>query len=88
MGSIVYGLCALTSVACAVLLLSSYRRRPSRLLLWSGLCFCGLVINNTLLLVDFLLGPGVDLSLYRSATAAGSVLVLLLGLIWDHDERG
>ena len=88
MGSVVYGLCAITSVACAALLLSAYRRQPARLLLLSGLCFCGLALNNSLLFADFILAPQVDLSLYRSATAAASVLLLLLGLIWGQGERG
>jgi hypothetical protein len=87
MGSVVYGLCAITSAACAALLLSAYRRQPVRLLLWSGLCFCGLALNNSLLFADFILTPR-DLSLYRSASAAASVLLLLLGLIWDQGERG
>lgn len=88
MGSVVYGLCAITSLACAGLLLLAYRRQHARLLLWSGLCFCGLALNNTLLFADFILIPRVDLSVYRSATAAASVLLLLFGLIWDQNERG
>ena len=39
MGLFVYVLCLLTSLACAVLLLRSYRQTRIRLLLWSGLCF-------------------------------------------------
>jgi hypothetical protein len=88
MSSLVYGLCALTSLACALLLLSAHRRNPTRLLLLSGLCFCGLAVNNMLLFADFLTGPNLDLSLYRNATAAGSVLLLLVGLIWGQGERG
>jgi hypothetical protein len=88
MASFVYGLCAVTSLACAMFLLSAYRRQRTRLLLLSGLCFCGLALNNILLFVDFIVVPQVDLSLYRSATAAGSVLLLLAGLIWDRSERG
>jgi hypothetical protein len=37
MAAAVYVLCALTSLACAVLLLRSYARRRVRLLLWNGL---------------------------------------------------
>lgn len=87
MGSVVYGLCALASVLCAILLLSAHRRNPTRLLLLSGLCFCGLALNNLLLFADFMAGPHVDLSLYRNATAAGSVLLLLMGLILGQSER-
>ena len=41
MAAAVYVLCALTSLACAVLLLRAYLRRKVRLLLWSGLGFVG-----------------------------------------------
>jgi hypothetical protein len=87
MGSIVYGLCALTSILCAILLLSAHRRSPTRLLLLSGLCFCGLAANNLLLFADFMIGPTLDLTLHRNATAAGSVLLLLVGLILGQSER-
>ena len=88
MGSIVYGLCAFTSVTCAILLLSAHRRHPTRLLLLSGLCFCGLAVNNLLLYADYVVtGPSYDLSIYRHATAAGSVLLLLVGLIWAQRDR-
>jgi hypothetical protein len=88
MSSVVYGLCAITSVVCAVLLLRAYQRSPTRLLLWSGLCFTGLALNNVLLFTDYQLGTEADLSLYRNLTAAGSMVMLLVGLIWDHNERG
>ena len=39
MGEIIYTLCILTSLACAGLLFSSYRRTRYRLLFWSGSCF-------------------------------------------------
>jgi hypothetical protein len=83
MASIVYSLCALTSILCAVLLLAKYRRRGERLLLWSALGFCGLAVNNLLLFSDFVLVPDADLSLYRSVAAAGALVLMLTGLIWD-----
>lgn len=88
MGSVVYSLCAMASVTCAVLLLSAYQRQPTRLALWSGLCFVGLALNNLLLFTDLVVRPDVDLSLYRNVTAAGSVTLLLAALIWDSGERG
>ena len=88
MGSVVYSLCALASILCAILLLSAHRRRPTRLLLLSALCFCGLAMNNLLLFADFAIGPTADLTLLRNLTAAGSVLLLLVGLILSHSERG
>lgn len=89
MASVVYTLCAITSIVCAILLMTAHRRHPTRLLLLSGLCFWGLALNNLLLFGDFVVtGPSLDLSIYRNLTAAGSVLLLLVGLIWGHSERG
>jgi hypothetical protein len=83
MAEAVYILCALTSLACAVLLLRSYFRSGMRLLLWSGLCFVGLAISNMVLFVDLVIMPGMDLSLWRSSIALVGVATLLYGLIWD-----
>lgn len=84
MASVVYALCALTSMLCAGLLWRAYRASRARLLLWSSLSFIGMAFNNLLLFVDLVVFPtAVDLSLYRSLVAATSVMVLLLGLIWD-----
>ena len=84
MAEAVYLLCALTSILCAVLLARSYGRQKSRLLMWSTLCFVGLSINNILLFVDLVLtSEDVDLSLVRSGTALVSVLLLLIGLVWE-----
>ena len=88
MASLVYSLCVVTSVLCATLLLAAHRRRPRRMYLLSGLCFCGLALNNLLLYADFVVsGPTVDLAIFRNLTAAVSVLLLLVGLIWTHNER-
>jgi hypothetical protein len=83
MASVVYALCALTSGLCTFLLLRAYLASRARLLLWSSLAFIGLTLNNLLLFLDLIIFPTVDLSLYRSLLAAVSVMVLLLGLIWD-----
>jgi hypothetical protein len=85
MASLVYLLCAATSLACAVLLLRGYRENGVRLLFWSGLCFVGLALNNTLLYIDLKVLPDVDLFLLRSAPALLGVLALIYGLIWDVD---
>jgi hypothetical protein len=86
MAEVVYVLCALASVACAALLLRGYLRTRSRLLLWSSLCFCGLALNNVLLVIDKVLtGPEIDLWLPRSATAAVAICVMLYGLVWDTE---
>jgi hypothetical protein len=83
MGTLVYVLCALTSAACAVLLLRGYARNRVRLLLWVGLCFVGLALNNVLLFVDVRMVPDVDLSLWRSLPALAGLLVLIFGLVWE-----
>ena len=83
LGTIVYALCALTSIACAILLLRGYRRSRVRLLLWSGLCFAGLALNNLLLFIDVRVVPEADLSLVRSIPAVAGVVILIYGLIWE-----
>jgi hypothetical protein len=85
MASLVYLLCALTAAACAWLLLRAYARARSRLLLWSGLCFCGMFINNVLLMLDLLVFPAIDLSLLRQLSALIALMPLLYGLIWEDE---
>jgi hypothetical protein len=79
----VYVLCALTSAACAGLLWRGWLRGRVRLLLWSALCFAGLAVHNTILFVDKVVAPDVDLSTLRLSTALAALLVLLGGLIWE-----
>jgi hypothetical protein len=86
MATVVYTLCALTSLACALLLLRAYRQSRARLLLWSGLCFVGLSLNNILLYVDKSIVPEQDLSGWRSLPALIGVMLLLYGLIWDSKK--
>jgi cytochrome bd-type quinol oxidase subunit 2 len=85
MSSLIYGLCAAVALLCAVLLLAAWRRQGHKLLLWSGLCFAGFTINNILLVLDKVVYPDVDLSVWRTGVAALSIAVLLYGLIWDAD---
>lgn len=85
MSWIVYTLCALTAALCAVLLLRSHSRSGYRLLLWSGLCFAGLTLNNLLLVLDKLVFPSLDLSVWRSAVALAAMCILLYGLVWDAE---
>ena len=82
-GTAVYILCALTSLACAVLLLRGYVRSRVRLLLWSGLCFAGLALNNVVLFVDVRVLPETDLSLVRTLPAVAGIVILIYGLIWE-----
>ena len=83
MAEVVYLLCALTSIACAALLLRAHAATRYRILLLSGWCFVGLAINNILMFIDVIVVPDVDLSLARSGTALAAFLHLLIGLLWE-----
>lgn len=83
MAEAVYLLCALTSAACALLLLRGYRGSRSRLLFWSFLCFAGLAVSNALLFIDIVVIPSVDLQSWRSVTALLAMMVLIYGLVWE-----
>jgi hypothetical protein len=86
MAQIIYILCILTSLACAWLLLGSYRRTRHRLLFWSGLCFVVITLNNVLLLVDRVVFPtSLDLMPYRLGSALLALLLLLYGLIYEKE---
>jgi hypothetical protein len=74
---------AVTTLACAILLLRGYARTNKKLLLWSGLCFTGLTISNSLIFVDLVLFADIDLYPWRLSTAAISMAILLYGLIWE-----
>jgi hypothetical protein len=79
----VYILCALTSLACAVMLMRAYARSRQRFLLWAGLCFVALVLNNVLLYVDAIIGPSIDLSAPRGGAALAGIGLLVFGLVWE-----
>ena len=85
MGALIYSLCMIAALICACLLLHAYWRGGYRLLLWSGLCFVGLTINNLLLVLDKLIYPDVDFSLWRTSTALVAMSILLYGLVWDSE---
>lgn len=74
-----------TSVACALLLIRSYRMSRARLLLWSALCFVLLAVNNFLVVVDLLVLPSVDLLIFRQLAALAAVAVLLFGFVWETE---
>lgn len=81
MAAIIYSLVALTSLFCAWLLLRAYRERHITLLFWCGLFFAIQACNNVFLVVDKLVVPDIDLSVYRYVIALIAVGVLLYGLI-------
>ena len=86
MASLVYLLGAIVTATCAILLLRGFARSRGRLLLWSGLCFVGLTLSNVLLFVDLgLLGPERSLYMWRLGTAAGAMLLLVYGLVFESE---
>lgn len=86
MASLIYALCALTSMLCTGLLTRSYRRTRARLLFWSALCFAGLSINNLLLVLDRVVySTSTDLSTWRLVATLVALLPLLYGLIWEDE---
>jgi hypothetical protein len=85
MAETVYILCFLTSCAVAFLLLRGYKRTRSRILLWSGLGFAGLCVNNLLLIVDQVVVPTRARSLMRNLPALLGMCLMLYGLIWESD---
>lgn len=85
MKEVAYILCALVSLLCAVLLLRGYFRGRHRLLLWSGICFTGLTVANSLVFLDLVILPHSDLYPLRLTVTAASVLTLLVGLLWEGE---
>ena len=80
-----YVVAVLSSAACAVLLLRGYLRRRVRLLMWSGICFIGLTVNNVALFVDLVVFPDLDLRPARLIPALIGMTLLLYGFICDSD---
>jgi hypothetical protein len=81
MAEIVYILCALTSIACMVLLLRGYGRTRLHLLFWSGIAFMAFALSNILLVVDLVLVANYDFSLWRQSLTLIGVMLMLHGLI-------
>jgi hypothetical protein len=67
------------------LLLRSYRQTRFRLLLWSGLCFVVLSINNVFVILDRVVFPEVDFYTWRLLAALVAPLLLLVGLIMEEE---
>jgi len=80
-----YLVAVLSSGACALLLFRGYVRRRIRLLMWSGICFIGLTVNNVALFIDLVVFPDLDLRLARLIPALIGMTLLLYGFIWDSD---
>jgi len=86
MGPSVYILGVLVTLGCGILLMRAYMQVRKRLLLWSSICFFGLAVSNLLVFLDLVIFLNVDLYRWRLITAAGAMLILLYGLIWEGDR--
>lgn len=82
----VYILGVLVTLGCGILLMRAYAQVRKRLLLWSSICFFGLAVSNLLVFLDLVILPNIDLYRWRLITAAGAMLILLYGLIWEGDR--
>ena len=80
---VVYVMTTVISGLCAWLLLRAHRRTANRLLLWSGLCFVGLTVDNALVFVDLVVFPDVSLAAWRGLPALAGLAALLYGMIWE-----
>ena len=81
-----FGLAALTSLSCMVLLFRGYARSGLRLLFWSALCFIFLAVNNVALFVDTILLPTqVDLRVVRLGMSLAGIVCLLYAFIWETE---
>ena len=79
----VYLLCAVTSLVCALLLARGYRATRMPLLFWGAVCFFVLVATNSLLFVDFIIFPQIDLAPWRSGVTLAAFGLFLYGLIFE-----
>ena len=83
--SILTSLAMLTSAACMWFLFRAYASTRLRLLLWSGLCFVFLTLNNVFLFLDVVAYPDIDFRPYRLVSALLGVVFLLYGFIWEAE---
>ena len=80
-----YLVALLTCLVCTVLLFRGYRASGVRLLLWSGLCFVFLTLNNLLLFFDLAVFSEVDLRPYRLVAALVGLAFLLYAFLFETE---
>ncbi len=86
LAALIYFVQFVASSVCATLLMRSYIRNRTRLLLWSGICFIFFALNSLSVIFDFvLLPPDIDLGLVRVGTLLIGVAALLYAFIWEAD---
>ena len=84
--TIVYFLCFATSAGCGWLLVRSYMRARTALLLWTAACFVLLAVNSFLVVIDLVVLPdSIDLQIPRLIVTLLAITTLLYGFIWEID---
>lgn len=85
MPEVVYALCALLSVSCAVFLFRGFKSSRVRLLFWGSLAFSMIALNNLILFADLVVFPEIDFGggVLRNLAGAIGAALLLFGLIWE-----
>lgn len=84
--TVVYILCFATSAGCGWLLVRSYLRARTALLLWTAAGFVLLAVNNFFVVLDLVILPAsIDLTPLRLATNIAACATLLYGFIWEID---
>jgi hypothetical protein len=86
MAPLIYFLCTLTALLCTLLLFRGFRRSGFRLLLWSGICFSALTLENLLLLLDRTLWAAIQDIPWRSHIPLIGLMPLLYGMIWEDKK--
>lgn len=84
MAVLIYSLCALAALSCAVLLLQGWRKDRSGMLWWSGVCFVLLALSNSALVVEDVLLNGIALWPLRHGLSLAAISALLYGLIFEE----
>lgn len=80
---VIYALCALTSLTCAVMLVRGYLKSRTRILFWASICFVCLALNNALLYLDLIVFPDLPIVVFRVFPGVIGLAVFIYGLIWD-----
>jgi len=84
--TLVYFLCFATSGGCGWLLVRSYFRARTALLLWTAACFVLLALNSAVVILDLVFLPdSIDLQIPRLLVTLVAIATLLYGFIWEID---
>lgn len=81
MAGLVYILCSLTSLGCAVLLWRAYARSGVKLLYWGAVCFALATLENAFQYGDREVFHDIDLSFPRLSFGLAAVVALIYGMV-------